>query len=235
MHMDHAVVGECIMEQWQFPIPLRESVGQHHDLPIRYIDSDVSVRMAAIIYLADTLSDIGSMGLRTGEELARREEIRKHFGVSEKDLEEIPDSLDIEVSEIARALRLETVPQKTHFEMLQRTNAELARVSLLLRESEERYRGIFETARQALMMLSRHIDKATGAITAKAEMCATDAPPACRELIESSLLQTKRISIVLGALDQMVNAMDVQDASDVDLQDAIRDLAETLTRTFGES
>ena len=235
MHMDHAQVGACIMEQWEFPIPLRESVWQHHDPPLRHIDSDVSVRMGAIIYLVDILSDPGNMGLRTSEELARREEIREHFRLPETDLAEIAERLDEQVSEIARALRLETVPQETYFEILQRTNAELARMSLLLRESEERYRGLFEIVRQTLMTLSHHMRNATEAVAARTETCDRDAPPACRGRVDASLLQTKRISIALGALDQLIPAMDVQDGSDVGLPDAIRDIEEKLKRTLGES
>jgi len=354
MHMDHAIVGECIMEQWQFPSSLRESVGQHHDPPLRYIASDVSIRMAAIVCLADILCNMRNVGFTQSGELARVEEIRKHLGLPKVDIEEISDRLDDQVGEISKALGLETVPRETYFEMLQRVNAELGRMSLLVQEGEQRYRGVFESIqdvylevriddgrileispsieqlsgyrpeeilgrsifslyarpethrellqalkktgsirdyevrivdkqgkevpcswsaravadeagtppkiagtlrditerthvremlrerearragieilRQTLATLSRYIYNAVAIIAQR-----MDAAGDHEELIETNSHQIKRISTVLGALDKMIKEMDVQTATYVGLQDAIRDIEEELKRTLGES
>ena len=147
MDMDHAQVGECIMDQWQFPIPLRRSIELHHHPSLEHIDDDVSCRMAAILCLADILSNERSVEFSRVREFARGEEIREKLGLSKTDVEEVADGLDDRVAQITKALGLDVddISRATYSQILQRASAELGRMSLLLRESEERHRGIFES------------------------------------------------------------------------------------------
>jgi len=145
MEVDHAQVGACIMDQWQLPTRLKRSVEMHHDPPLGSIKQDVPSRMAAILCLADMLSNIRNVESSRGVQLAQGEKIRKKLGLSKRDLQEIADGLEDRVAQIAKALGLENVPRESYSEILQRASAELGRMSLLLRESEERHRRIFES------------------------------------------------------------------------------------------
>jgi len=145
LEMDHAQVGECLMDQWQFPEALKRCVGMHHEPPLEELDRDATGRMAAVICLADILSDVRGRAFSWGRSFAQGEEIRRQLGVSESEVEEIVNGLDDRVGQITEALGLERIPKESYPEILQKANAELGRMSLLLRESEERYRGIFES------------------------------------------------------------------------------------------
>lgn len=146
MEIDHGAVGKSIMDRWHFPVALKESVGLHHDPPLERIERDVSCRMAAIICLADMMSNARNVGLGGSVELAGfGEEVREKLGLSREEFEEVWEGLDARVSQIMEALGLEDVSPEDQSEVLQRANAELGRMTLLLRESEEKYRGIFES------------------------------------------------------------------------------------------
>ena len=55
------------------------------------------------------------------------------------------------------------------------------------------------------------------------------------QLVEVCLVQTKRISAVLGALDKMVEEVDLRTSNYAGLQDAMFDIEDELQRTLGDT
>ena len=145
LEMDHAQVGRYLMDQWQFPLLLKESVGMHHDPSGEEIAHDATTRMAAVLGLADILSNMRTLGGSRAREQEQSEALREQLGLSEQDLGEIAEGLDDRVAQIANTLGLENILRQSASEILQKANAELGRINLLVQESEERYRGIFES------------------------------------------------------------------------------------------
>ena len=357
LDMDHTQVGEYLMDQWQFPSRLRESVGMHHDPPVKKIDRDVTGRMAAVICLADILAKSRVTGGSRGKEREQAEELRENLGISGVDLLEITGGLDERMGQIAEVMGLETAPTENYSEILQRANAELGKINLLLQESEERYRGIFEsiqdvyvevdvedgrilevspsveqlggysreevlgkpfftfyadpgireellrvleksgrisdyevcfvgrdgeevpcslsvrlvpdldgtsakivgtmrditerkraeaklvdrerrlasveTLRQTLMTLSHHINNAMTAISGKVQLCERGAVP-MEELTKICADQTRRTSAVLGALDRMVQEVDIRTMDFVGIENAMFDIEDELNRVLDE-
>ena len=358
LDMDHTQVGEYLMDQWQFPSRLRESVGMHHDPPVKKIDRDVTGRMAAVICLADILAKSRVTGGSRGKEREQAEELRENLGISGVDLLEITGGLDERMGQIAEVMGLETAPTENYSEILQRANAELGKINLLLQESEERYRGIFEsiqdvyvevdvedgrilevspsveqlggynreemldkslfgfyadpevreellhaleesghisdyelgfvdkkgeavpcslsvrlvsdvdgtptkvvgtirditerkraeemqrekerrlasveTLKRTLVTLSHHINNAMAAVSGNAQLCKMGSTSS-EQLVEVCLVQTKRISAVLGALDKMVEEVDLRTSNYAGLQDAMFDIEDELQRTLGDT
>ena len=140
LDVDHALVGKWVMDHWQFPIPLRESVWLHHNPPIEYMENDISCRMAAVICLADILTHTRTAGPIRNRGLAQGEEIQEKLGLSKEQVQEVVDALDDRVAQIIEALGREPVPQEGYFEILQQANAELGRTSLLLDHQREELR-----------------------------------------------------------------------------------------------
>ena len=102
-----------------------------------------------------------------------------------------------------------------------------------LLEQERRLASV-ETLRQTLMTLSHHINNAMTAISGRAQMCDLGLFSADK-LIEVCLSQTERISAVLGALDRMVEEMDIRTTDYVGIQNAMFDIEEELRRTLGDT
>ena len=144
LDVDHAQVGEYLMDQWQFPIRLKESVGMHHDPPLEEKASDVTARMAAVICLADIVAKARILGGNRGRELEQGEELRKTLGLSGIDLLETIVALDDRLGQIAGALGLENIPHESYPEILQRAKAELDRINLLLQESDAAYQDVLD-------------------------------------------------------------------------------------------
>ena len=357
LDMDHAQVGEYLMDQWQFPSRLRESVGMHHDPPPEEIRGDATKQMAAVICLADILAKSRVLGGSRERELEQGEELGGKLGMSTDDLLEIAESLDERMGQIAEVMGLENIPRENYSEVLQMANAELGRINLLLQESEERYRGIFEsiqdvyvevdvedgrilevspsveqlggysreemlgkpfftfyadpgireellrvleksgrisdyevcfvgrdgeevpcslsvrlvpdldgtsakivgtmrditerkraeaklvdrerrlasveTLRQTLMTLSHHINNAMTAISGKVQLCERGAVP-MEELTKICADQTRRTSAVLGALDRMVQEVDIRTMDFVGIENAMFDIEDELNRVLDE-
>ena len=109
---------------------------------------------------------------------------------------------------------------------------ERRRAEEMQREKEIRLASV-DTLRRALVTLSHHINNAMAAISGNAQLCGMGSTSA-DQLIEVCLLQTKRISAVLGALDKMVEEMDLRTSDYAGLQDAMFDIEDELKQSIGE-
>jgi len=134
---------------------------------------------------------------------------------------------DVQVS--ARAL---SVGGRDLIQSIWRDVTEQKRAEAELREQESRLARA-ETLKQALVTLSHHINNAMTAIVGNAQLCRRGTS-SVDQLIQVCLLQTKRISAVLSALDKMVRQMDIRTVNYIGLQDAMFDIEEELKRTLGE-
>jgi len=95
-----------------------------------------------------------------------------------------------------------------------------------LLEHERRLASV-ETLRQMLMTLSHHINNAMTAIYGRAQLCGMGSASS-DQLVELCLVQTKRISAVLSALDRMVKEMDIRTTDYVGIRNAMFDIEEEL-------
>jgi len=98
-----------------------------------------------------------------------------------------------------------------------------------LLEQERRLASV-ETLRQTLMTLSHHINNAMTAIYGRAQLCVMSGASS-DQLVELCLMQTKRITAVLGALNTMVEEMDIRTTDYVGIQDAMFDIEEEMRCT----
>ena len=133
--IDHAQVGRWIMDQWQFPVQLMESVWLHHHPPLEKVSEDASCKMAAVICLADIIAN--TQGGRVGD-LDQMDEIRKTLGLTEKEVDNISRKLRDRVAEITSVLGLEKFSGDAQPELVQNANAELGKMNLQLDHQKDR-------------------------------------------------------------------------------------------------
>ena len=137
-----------------------------------------------------------------------------------------------ELRDVQISARVLSVGGRDLIQSIWRDVTEQKRAEEELREQESRLTRA-ETLKQALVTLSHHINNAMTAIVGNAQLCRRGTSSA-DQLIQVCLLQAKRISAVLSALDKMVRQMDIRTVNYIGLQDAMFDIEEELKRTLEE-
>ena len=91
-----------------------------------------------------------------------------------------------------------------------------------------------ETLRQTLVTLSHYINNAMAGITGNAMLCSRGVV-STDQLIRVCLLQAKRLSAMLNALEKMIKEMDIRTVRHEGLPYAMFDIEKELTRTLEET
>ena len=186
--------------------------------------------------LGYTREEFGTLSVLDLEDVESDEEVMRHLGqilragtdtFETKHRTKEGELRDVQIS--ARAL---SVGGRDLIQSIWRDVTEQKRAEEELREQESRLARA-ETLKQALVTLSHHINNAMTAIVGNAQLCRRGTS-SVDQLIQVCLLQTKRISAVLSALDKMVRQMDIRTVNYIGLQDAMFDIEEELKRTLEE-
>lgn len=132
--IDHATIGRHLMERWNLPSFLCQTVGAHHSL--QGVDAETA-RLCAIIHVADTMVNHLGLGLcETGAGYLDPALLRQ-LDLSSHDVQDISLIIKDQIAAISEELGIPQAEPKTYFEVLQSANAQLGGLSLDLEQKKQ--------------------------------------------------------------------------------------------------
>lgn len=134
--IDHASLGKRLMEKWNLPAILSQVVGEHHRVPEGSLKDSEVKRLAAIIHVADLISNHLGLGITKLPTGFIEPALLKQLDLSSQDIQELSLSLKDNISAISGELGIPQAEPKTYFEVLQSANAQLGKLSLDLEQKK---------------------------------------------------------------------------------------------------
>jgi len=94
-----------------------------------------------------------------------------------------------------------------------------------------------ETLQQVLTTLAHYINNSTTTIFGYAQLCNDDTgiPPRCKKLVQISLKETKKITLVLKELENFVTNMEIKTTDYVNIPDAMFAIEENIKKNMEKS
>ncbi|MBN1634964.1 MAG: HDOD domain-containing protein [Deltaproteobacteria bacterium] len=128
--IDHAELGKHLMEKWNIPSILCESVSQHHAIPSGSVKTSEVVRLSAIVHVADMISNHLGLGIVQTQTGFIEPSLLGQLELSSQDIQDISISLKDSIHSLSENMGIPKAEPKTYFEVLQFANAQLGKLSL---------------------------------------------------------------------------------------------------------
>jgi len=128
--IDHAELGKHLMEKWNIPSILCESVSQHHTIPSDSVKTSEVARLSAIVHVADMISNHLGLGIVQTQTGFIEPSLLGQLKLSSQDIQDISISLKDSIHSLSENMGIPKAEPKTYFEVLQFANAQLGKLSL---------------------------------------------------------------------------------------------------------